>query len=142
MYACMYVYYIERGNCVSVSALLQLLQLWRSSVAALLQLQSLTSKASRSEFLFSFSNILRFGKIVETRALTIFHEIHARCLAGRDRPVRAREVKSVHRVVAQSNSDCRVCPHVIEITGQHTSGHGQDPGKHIEGINQYQIVDL
>jgi hypothetical protein len=35
---------------------LQRLQLWRSSVAALLQLQSLTAKASRSEFLFSFSN--------------------------------------------------------------------------------------
>jgi hypothetical protein len=37
------------------------LQLWRSSVAALLQLQSLTSKVSHSEFLFSFSNILRFS---------------------------------------------------------------------------------
>ena len=52
MYVCMYacVYYIERGKCVSVSALLQLLQLWRSSVAALLQLHSLTSKVSHSDY--------------------------------------------------------------------------------------------
>ncbi len=31
----MYVHYIDRGKCASVSALSQLLQLWRSSVAAL-----------------------------------------------------------------------------------------------------------
>jgi hypothetical protein len=35
------MYIIERGKCVSASALLELLQLWRRSVAALLQLQSL-----------------------------------------------------------------------------------------------------
>ncbi len=39
------------------------------------------------------------GEIVETRILRIFYEIHARCLAGRDRQVRAREVKSVCPVV-------------------------------------------
>ncbi len=36
-------------------------QLCCSSVAGLLQIHSLTSKASHSEFLFSFSNILRFS---------------------------------------------------------------------------------
>ena len=63
MYVCMHIYCKDRCKCVSVSALLQLLQLWRSSVAALLQLQSLTSVASHSEFLFSFSNILLFSLV-------------------------------------------------------------------------------
>ncbi len=50
MYVCVCIYYIKKGKCVSVSALVQLLQLWRSSVAALLQLHSLTSKVSHFNF--------------------------------------------------------------------------------------------